>query len=167
MLSAPDAPAGKVDGLEQPPAVRGDQAFHVSRDPGVTGLEVFRLRQAMGAQAETPEVWDKCIAESLCTVTARDAAGALLGVGFVVGNSRHAQLVDMSVLPEARRQGIGAALQAERIAFCRERGIRYVGLTRDPRHPWLRDMYLKAGFRDVDFAMWLEDSLGALDERPG
>ena len=83
----------------------------------------------------------------------------LVGVGMLVGNQRHAELVDGTVHPDFRRQGIGRVILSERIAFAREEQIRYVGLTHDERSPWLKEYYERHGFKPIGFAMWLSDSL--------
>ena len=134
----------------------------VRRDAPVKGDEVFALRNAMGITAETPDVWQQCIDQSLCTATARDNQGRLLGIGFVVGNSRHVQLVDLSVHPEARQLGVGASVGRELLNYVSENKIRYVGVTwNKSAGPWLHDWYERAGFVDIDFAMWHRDSLNS------
>jgi GNAT superfamily N-acetyltransferase len=141
----------------------GIENYVIAREPNVPGAEVCELRASDSTdeiQIRTPEFWDTCVSQSLCVVTARELfADRLVGIGFLVGNFRHAELVDMTVHPDARRNGIGRALQQERLAFAQENDITYVSLTWDTSKPWLHPFYVSNGFRDVDFAMWHEDSL--------
>lgn len=142
----------------------GIENYVIAREPDVPGTEVRDLRASDSTdeiQIRTPQFWDTCVAQSLCVVTARERiADRLVGIGFLVGNFRHAELVDMTVHPDARRNGIGRELQQERLAFAKEHDITYVSLTWDTSKPWLQPFYLSNGFVPVDFAMWHEDSLG-------
>lgn len=123
--------------------------------------EILKLRKACGSEDEQEEMWRQAITLSLCVVTARDSGtkNELIGVGFVVGNNRHAQLVDLTVHPDYRQHGIGAKLFDMRVKYCRDKEILYVGNTFDPKQPWLKEFYEKHGFVQIDFAMWLEDSI--------
>lgn len=137
------------------------KAFQVQRDEQVRGEEVTNLLTEIGEWGPyDAQTWDKAIETSLCVVTARLVSDEkLIGIGFLAGNSRHAQLVDMNVHPDFRQRGIGRQLQEIRLAYAHELGIRYIGLTRDPKKPWLHEFYESTGFRDIDFAMWQEDSI--------
>jgi ribosomal protein S18 acetylase RimI-like enzyme len=106
------------------------------------------------------EVWRKCISESLCVVTARDTTNEkLLGIGFLAGNSRHCQIVDLTVHSSARKCGIGRRIVNELLSFAKQHKVRYLGLTYDKKSPWLKDLYEKCGFILIDFAMWEAQSL--------
>jgi ribosomal protein S18 acetylase RimI-like enzyme len=126
--------------------------------------EIIDLRQA--GHKESTTMWAKAIDLALCVAIARDSESMnrLIGIGFVVGNNRHAQLVDLVVHPDYRQLGIGGKLIDMRLEFCRQQGILYIGNTFDPSVPWLKDFYSKHGFRQIDFAMWQEYSLRNLSE---
>lgn len=127
----------------------------------VSGEEINQLRMLCGYKDEGLKMWDEAVRLALCVAVARDEAAnsRLVGVGFVVGNNRHAQTVDLAVEPEYRKQGIASELINMRINFCREKGILYVGNTFNKHEPWLKDLYEKHGYRQIDFAMWLKDSI--------
>ena len=126
----------------------------------VTPEEIVAVREE---RPGNEQVWSNCLKESLCVVTARDAAtDKLLGIGFLVGNSRHGQLTDLSVHSSARQHGIGARIVKEIVTYAKQRGIKYFGLTYDTTSPWLKGFYEKHGFKKIDFAMWEKDSIDAL-----
>ena len=132
----------------------------VQRHGPLTPTEVMELRAAAAWGVDTAEVWQECLDSALCTVTARDPQGALVGMGQVVGNARHAQLVDIVVHPQFRRRGVGTAIVQELLAYVNESGTPYVSLAWDKSMgEWLHQMYRSMGFVDIDFAMWLARSL--------
>jgi GNAT superfamily N-acetyltransferase len=134
--------------------------FVVERSKAVTARQIMDLRESGGSTDGTEALWQRCIEQSLCVVCARDKqSGELIGVAFVSGNARHAQLCDGVVKPNWRGSGVGGAILDEMIAFVRAEEISYVGLTFDTKSPWLKDFYSRHGFLSVDFAMWLVDSL--------
>jgi GNAT superfamily N-acetyltransferase len=123
----------------------------------VTPEEVLAVRENLKDDAE---VWRRCIVESLCIVTARDTTSEkLVGIGFLAGNSRHCQLVDLSVHSSIRKCGIGRRIVNELISFAKQHKVPYLGLTYDKKSPWLKDFYEKCGFILIDFAMWEAQSL--------
>lgn len=128
--------------------------------------KVLELRKNCGSEDETERMWQTAIEQSLCIASAFDSDkdNKLVGIGFVVGNNRHAQLVDLTVHPDYRKHGIGGKLFDMRVNFCRGNKILYVGNTFDPKEPWLKDFYEKHGFRKIDFAMWLEDSVNLVSK---
>jgi ribosomal protein S18 acetylase RimI-like enzyme len=141
-----------------------EQEIFIERSKAVEPAEIVGLRAADGPDAilETEGIWRECVDQSLCTVTAREpATNELIGIGFVIGNLRHAQLVDLSVKPEYREKGIGAQVGKELLDYVEENNIRYVGLTYDKTKPWLKSWYESAGFEEIDFAMWLKRSIGS------
>ncbi len=127
-------------------------------DKSVKGSEVVALREAASYGNAEEAVWDEAISGALCVVTARDR-GVLVGIGFVVGNIRHAQMVDLVVHPDYRKRGIGGEIFDKRVQYCKQKGITYLGLTYNSDTPWLKGFYERNGFRQIDFAMWHEDSL--------
>lgn len=130
----------------------------------LNGVEILELRQ----EPITPEdvdVWDRCIAQSLHVVGVReDITTRLVGLAMLVGNQRHAELVDGTVHPDVREQGIGRVVIERLVDYARSEKIKYVGLTYDQNSPWLKEACARHGFVPIDFAMWLEDSLPASSE---
>jgi ribosomal protein S18 acetylase RimI-like enzyme len=123
----------------------------------VTPEEIVAVREE---KPGNEHVWRNCLKESLCIVTAREASSnRLLGIGFLVGNSRHGQLTDLTVHSSVRQEGIGARIVEELVAYAKQKGIRYFGLTYDTSKPWLKRFYEKYGFKVIDFAMWEKDSI--------
>ena len=137
--------------------------FLVARGGQVTPAEVISLRSTVGWGGGTVELWQACITQSLCILTARNKVdGELVGLGFVAGNPRHAQLVDLTVDPRFQRNGIARQLVNEAVVFAQESKILFLGLTWNESAPWLRDFYYSTGFRDISNAMWHHDSLARL-----
>jgi GNAT superfamily N-acetyltransferase len=121
--------------------------------------EILGLRE----EPETGEevsTWQRCINDSIAVVGVRElATEALVGIAMLSGNARHADLVDLTVHSDVCRRGIGSALVEVITAEARRQNVKYVGLTYDPSKPWLKDFYEKHDYRQVNFAMWLADSL--------
>lgn len=130
----------------------------------VSPTEIMDLREMAGSEPRTLDVWRDNIRESLAVVGARDVPrGALVGVGFVIGNRSHASLVDLSVHRAYRRLGIANRIGDELLKFVLDRETEFIGLTWDKSQPWLHDWYKSRGFRDIDFAMWHVSSLKLSD----
>ena len=127
----------------------------IEADPSVTPNEIMALHKACGSTSWSlgnEVMWQDCIDQSLSIVSARQD-GKLVGMGFLVGNARHAQLVDIVVDPEARGDRVGTRITEALTADAEKRGVRYLGLVRDPNQPWLKSYYESLGFADIDFAM--------------
>jgi ribosomal protein S18 acetylase RimI-like enzyme len=113
------------------------------------------------------EIWRKCLEQSMYVVGAREEATArLVGIVMLAGNQRHAQLVDATVHPDLRQQGIGEAIGERLKEIAREEKIKYVGLTFDKTKPWLKDAYARHEWVSIDFAMWLRDSVELIQPKP-
>jgi GNAT superfamily N-acetyltransferase len=139
------------------------ELFVIERTKSVTAREILDLRQSTGWSSGSEEVWRRCIEQSLCVVCARDKeSGELVGIAFAVGNARHVQICDLVVKPDWREKGLGGAIFDELVAFVREEEISFVGLTFDPKSPWLKDFYTRHEFVSIEFAMWWVDSLNRL-----
>jgi ribosomal protein S18 acetylase RimI-like enzyme len=68
-----------------------------------------------------------------------------VGFGRIVGDGvRFGYIVDLNVKNSDRRKGIGTNLAQE---LAKNSGTHYVELTNDPQFPWLKDFYVKAGFK--------------------
>lgn len=130
----------------------------VQADDRLTAEEVAQLRIKSGWEADVEE-WRLCLQQNLLNVSARNEEGELLGVGFISGTIRHAEVTDLVVLPEFREHGIGSRIMKALCEYAATHHIRYFGLTYDTKTPWLKDFYEEYGFRPIDFAMWHESSL--------
>ncbi|MGI8647280.1 MAG: hypothetical protein DLM55_09645 [Acidimicrobiales bacterium] len=134
--------------------------FLARLDRSVTPEEIKNLQYSVGWSGGDLEDWLSCIGHSLCVATARDiSSNELVGIGFLAGNVRHAQLVDLTVHPRVQRHGVARQLVQLCLGFVVEHGIKYVGLTWAESSPWLKDFYFRAGFREIHNAMWLEESI--------
>lgn len=120
--------------------------YTFSHRSSITAEEIIGLRQKSnwGTEKRT-EVWKECIARALAVVGARDPASELVGVGFLVGNLRHAVLCDFTVLPDHRGWGIGTAILEKRIEIADSLEIPYLYTDLVPENP-LRQKYLDLGF---------------------
>jgi GNAT superfamily N-acetyltransferase len=134
-----------------------NDSFRIDINGPVTPEEIIAVREQNSGDLD---VWRQCIAQSFCIVTARDTINEkLLGIGFLAGNSRHCQIVDLSVHSSTRKGGLGRRIVNELIAYAKQHKVRYLGLTYDKKSPWLKDFYEKCGFTLIDFAMWEAQSL--------
>lgn len=134
--------------------------IHLSFDEAPSAEEVITLRTSEGEPQQNAAIWQESIDQALAVATARAVeTGELVGVCFLVGNMRHAQIVDLYVQPAYRKDGLGGNL----LDMCREhaldKGILYLGLTYNPRITWLKDFYERHFFESIDFAMWHKSSL--------
>ena len=133
--------------------------YTLFEDRSVLPEEILELRQEPITPEEV-EVWQKCLEQSLHVVGVREESiGRLVGIAMVAGNQRHAELVDATVHQDVRKFGIGRAIGERLVSFVREGKIKYVSLTYDTNSPWLKEAYGQLGFKPIDFAMWLKDSL--------
>jgi GNAT superfamily N-acetyltransferase len=130
----------------------------IETDVAVSAKEVVKLRTDSGWEGNLEE-WERCLKQNLVTVSARDHQGALIGVGFISGSIRHAQIVDLVVRPDYRKLGVGERILEKLIAYAKTKKIKYLGLTYDKKSAWLKEFYTEHGFQSIDFAMWHKDSL--------
>lgn len=133
-----------------------EERISVFIDTEITGAEIVSLQAACGSTGwglGTEEMWNTCIRQALCVVGARDSDSKLVGLGFLIGNIRHAEPVDVTVDPSVQRQGIGRRIMQELLTFANDNEIQWVNLIRDPATPWLKEFYESMSFEDIDFAM--------------
>ena len=128
-------------------------------DPNLTAKEVCDLRELSGWDHYIDE-WENCLKQNLINISVRDDAGRLIGVGFLTGNIRHAELTDLVVHPTRKQQGIGRSIVQAINEYAIKHKIKYYGLTYDKTFPWLVEFYESEGFQPIDFAMWHKHSLG-------
>lgn len=134
----------------------------IERSRAVTPAEIIVLRGTTGIAQESEEIWRNCLEQALCTIIARSAiSGELVGFAQVVGNARHAQITDLIVKTEYRRAGVAKQIGRELLKYVEENNIVYVGITYAPNDLWLKTIYEHYGFRQIDFAMWLERSINS------
>lgn len=132
--------------------------MYVAIDNGLSAHEVVELRAQSGWDHDTEE-WETCLEQNLLNVSARKENGEVIGVGFLSGNQRHADIVDLVVHPDYRRQGIGRKIFRLLTTNALDQGIQYLGLTYSSASPWLKDFYASEGFEEIDFAMWHKSSI--------
>ena len=133
--------------------------MHIEIDTTLTAQEVIDLRELSGWDHDKSE-WELCLRQNLLSVSARNDENEVIGVGFLCGNQRHAELVDLVVHPDYRKQGVGREISRKIIDYALDQKIKYFGLTYDKSFPWLKGFYESEGFKLIDFAMWHESSLG-------
>ena len=126
--------------------------YTIESDKNVKPEEIIFVREET-LNEENISLWRKCIEQSLCVISARDKSGQLVGIGFLVGNQRHGELVDLSVHPSVRQKGIGGQIVKSLVAAADSMSIKYFGLTWDTSKPWLKSFYEKNGFKQIDFGM--------------
>lgn len=127
-------------------------------DPNLTALEVIQLRETSGWDHDLDE-WEDCLERHLLNVSARTDNNEVVGVGFLSGTRRHADLVDLVVHPDFRRQEIARNISRIVVNYALSHKIKYFGLTFDKNVPWLPPFYMSEGFQPIDFAMQHRSSL--------
>jgi N-acetylglutamate synthase-like GNAT family acetyltransferase len=133
--------------------------FELVTDKSITPREILELRGDTVSR-ENEAVWEKCLAQSMFVIGVRHRSdNNLVGIAMLSGNQRHAELVDLTVHPDYQKSGLGGILVDEVTSFAEQENIKYYGLTWDKTQPWLKEFYLRHGFRAIDFAMWHENSL--------
>lgn len=96
--------------------------------------EIVALYRAGGWWKEewTPEGIAPLVAGSFCFIVATEGERAV-GMGRAISDGcSDAYLQDIVVLPACRGKGIGAAILKALVAFCRERGLTWIGLIAQP-----------------------------------
>lgn len=74
-------------------------------------MDYLALRLRAGLSPKTEQQGEVAIRGSWCAVHARDAQGSTVGMGRVIGDGGwYFHIVDMAVLPEHQRRGIGDAM---------------------------------------------------------
>lgn len=127
-------------------------------DDKLTAKEVCDIRRASDWDHDEA-VWEKCLKQNLINVSVRDEGGNAIGVGFLSGNLRHAELVDLTVHPDHRNKGVARSIIRLITKYSRDSSIKYFGVTYDKDYPWLKELYESEGFKQIDFAMWHQSSL--------
>lgn len=93
----------------------------------ITSEEVIDVRKSIGWGAGLQEDWKLIIDTALAVVGVRDSVtGLLLGVGFLVGNKRHAVLCDLCVRYEYQGKGLGTVILNERMRIANEFQISFL-----------------------------------------
>ncbi len=128
-------------------------------DMQLTAQEVCDIREMSGWDHEIKE-WENCLSRNIINVSVRNDSGIVIGVGFLTGNLRHAELTDLVVHPEHKQQGLGRLMVKLINDYAIQHNIKYYGLTYDKTFPWLKEFYESEGFELIDFGMWHKHSLG-------
>lgn len=89
--------------------------------------EVLSLRQSVGwGPGDTDEGWLNNTSNCMEAVGVKDENSLLIGIGFIVGNQRHAVLCDFNVHPEYQGKGFGTAILERRLEIIDEQRIPYI-----------------------------------------
>lgn len=70
--------------------------------------------------------------------------------------SRHSFVVDLIVDKNHRRGGIGTKLLKNIVSELKKESNRKIGLTTEPCSPWLKEFYMKNGFKELEDGAYLE-----------
>ncbi len=108
------------------------------------------LRQASGLSPKTAEAAAAGLPRSVCTVVIRDPEqDAVVGMGRIIGDGAcFCQIVDICVLPEHQKQGLGKLIMEKLMAFVAQSlpASCYISLIADGEAYRLYEQY---GFREV------------------
>lgn len=131
------------------------KAFELSDTRDISPALIQGIRESVGWDGDTPEVWEETLRSALEVASAWDS-DKLIGVGFLIGSPRHAVLCDIAVSPDWQQEGIGREIAQQLLDVANEKEIKYVTLTFDDQKPWLADFYASLGFAGTDNAMQLQ-----------
>jgi len=106
--------------------------------------EILALRKTVGWSDDDEARWEQVMTGSLYIVGVRKS-NALVGIGFVAGNLRHAIFCDLCVHPAHQKKGIGYALLRKRLDWTTDHSVPFLYTSLSAQNP-LRDMYKLAGF---------------------
>jgi GNAT superfamily N-acetyltransferase len=141
--------------MKTPEVLSMPSPYEVSLDRHIDPAEIQALRTSVGWDPDDAEVW-QCILETALTVASVRQSQELMGIGFLVGSSRHAVLCDVAVRPQVQKEGIGGSIVDSLLQQAQDQRIKYVTLTFNEQSPWLEDFYRKHGFVSIDNAMQLQ-----------
>ena len=124
-----------------------------------------RLRAAAGLSPKSRRAAERGLPNSWAVALVRNTNGAAVGMGRVIGDGGcFFQVVDIAVLPEHQRRGIGGAILERLLERLHSDAPTdaYVSLLADPPG---RELYRRYGFRDtapgeVGMALLLEPDAG-------
>lgn len=111
--------------------------------------EIITLRESVGWRGDTLERWQHIVDESLYSIGVCNEDGTLIGMGCLVGNTRHAVLCDLCVNPTYQRLGIGESIMHKLYEVINQRDILYVYAELSDINPFKNRM-LSSGFRQTD-----------------
>jgi len=110
--------------------------------------EIVAVRKSTGWEAgDTEEGWRQNLDTALAVVAVcEDTTSELVGMGFLVGNRRHAILCDFNVRPEHQGKGIGTAILRRRMQIAdQELKIPFLYTSLAATNP-LKESYKSLGF---------------------
>jgi RimJ/RimL family protein N-acetyltransferase len=123
-------------------------------------LEMYRVVAAEGRYIRTEEPRSASLYRRLFRVPVTSDRARMLAVAGdrVIGEigveredhpvTRHVASIGMMVVPEWRGRGVGSALMAEAIGWCRREGVEKIELSVYPGNDAARALYEKYGFRE-------------------
>lgn len=132
--------------------------MQISSSRRLNPLEIQALRQSVAWEPGRVEVWQRVLDRAL-HVSSASVDDRLVGIGFLIGNERHATLCDLCVAPDMQSKGIGRSIVNSLIDQACNQEIPYVTLTYDEQSPWLAHFYASCGFAPVNNAMQLNRPL--------
>jgi ribosomal protein S18 acetylase RimI-like enzyme len=118
--------------------------------------EIQTLRQSVGWDPDSTEVWQTTLETALAVASVRQG-DELVGVGFLVGSPRHGVLCDLAVNPRVQENGVGGSIFDELVKQAHQKEIQYVTLTYDDTNTWLKGFYGRHGFDVIENAMQLRN----------
>lgn len=97
-----------------------------------------------------PEESNRLVVENSSVFFVAVERNKIIGVCRIITDfSRYALLLDLIVRKTARGQGMGKNLVKLASAYCKNKKIKHLILTTDPRFSWLKDFYTQLGFNVV------------------
>lgn len=123
-----------------------DNYIFVSKEE-IKPEEVLEVRKSTGWGAgDDEDAWRSNITDCIVAVGIRNPDGLLIGMGFIVGNKRHAVLCDFNVRPEYQGKGFGTTILEERMRIIDELKIPFTYTSLSDENP-LVEKYKTFGFK--------------------
>lgn len=123
--------------------------------PGIDIGQLQSLAVSVGWESSL-DGWKTAVGNCLFVVGVRDDMyEKLVGVGFLVGNNRHAVLCDLMVDPEHQGRGIAKAIVNERFRRARDLGIPFLYTELAMTNP-MRRHYENLGFWTTGRSLFYE-----------
>ena len=113
--------------------------------------------------AHPPGTSDEMAAAEALLVAAPDDGGSPIGYAWIELLGGATYLEQLSVVPEAGRQGVGTALLDAVVDWARARGDRTVTLTTFRDVPFNGPLYARRGFVHVPEPMWTDAEREVID----
>lgn len=129
--------------------------YEVSDRRDILPEEIQSLRASVGWDPDQREAWTEALVQARAVRSVHEDE-SLVGIGFLIGTSRHAIVADVCVNPSYQKRGIGHSIVSALVEDAKD--STYVMLTYNEVTPGLPAFYGQYDFEPINNAMQLRDS---------